>query len=607
MSLRPFGVICALLVVPASARAALPDPMHWYPLDGSLADVATGDPANALSARAPDGTEIAPHFVADRFGGQASSSSNAGYTLWSDIRFADLPGSTCCGTADGDVYQAWDVDFTVSLWIRPDLWEVDGWVSYIGRGMPLKWADIGIDSSYVGEPGLYPYLNLKTMDGGYFAPGPWTAVPYVAGQWMHVVLLRDAFNDTIQLWVDGSLVYEVAGVAPRGLDLPAHSLALPTFYGAVDDLRIYDVALDSEAIEDLYFAVPVDTDGNGLCDLTDDLDTDGDSTADDCDACPDDLYNDGDGDGSCDSDDPCPLDPQDDADADGVCADLDVCPLDADDDLDGDRICGDFDLCPEDAANDVDGDGICGEQDACPGGDDGQDSDGDGTADACDPCPLDAFNDADGDGFCADADLCPLDPVDDLDGDGSCADVDPCPADADDDLDGDAMCADVDPCPVDPENDADGDGICEVDDTCPSVADSAQVDSDGDGTGDACEPDADGDGVADDLDNCPLLPNADQADRDGDGAGDPCDLDSDDDGLPDDLDACPGTAEGEPVDDDGCSVDQQCPCDGAWKNKGAYQSCVARAAGELVGLGVLSSSEKDALVAAAAARSCGRR
>ncbi|MEZ4465507.1 MAG: thrombospondin type 3 repeat-containing protein [bacterium] len=50
----------------------------------------------------------------------------------------------------------------------------------------------------------------------------------------------------------------------------------------------------------------------------------------------------------------------------------------------------------------------------------------------------------------------------------------------------------------------------------------AQVDSDGDGPGDAC-------------DNCPRVANADQVDADGDGIGDACDgaFDADGDGLPD--------------------------------------------------------------------------
>jgi hypothetical protein len=51
--------------------------------------------------------------------------------------------------------------------------------------------------------------------------------------------------------------------------------------------------------------------------------------------------------------------------------------------------------------------------------------------------------------------------------------------------------------------------------------------------------DSDGDGVADNIDNCPLVANPDQLDTDGDGIGNACDPDDDGDGIPDSVDACP--------------------------------------------------------------------
>jgi len=91
--------------------------------------------------------------------------------------------------------------------------------------------------------------------------------------------------------------------------------------------------------------------------------------------------------------------------------------------------------------------------------------------------------------------------------------------------------------------DDDDDGIPNLIDNCPSVSNSSQLDTDGDvsifgvtleaGFGDACEPDTDGDGVKDDnlsaegdgeRDNCPLIPNASQLDTDNDGTGDACEV-----------------------------------------------------------------------------------
>ena len=83
-------------------------------------------------------------------------------------------------------------------------------------------------------------------------------------------------------------------------------------------------------------------------------------------------------------------------------------------------------------------------------------------------------------------------------------------------------------------------------------------DSDGDGTGDACDTDLDGDGVANGTDNCPLIPNADQQDSDQDGLGNVCDDDVDGDGVLNTVDNCPFVPNTDQLDTDGDGIGDAC-------------------------------------------------
>ncbi|MEJ6792078.1 MAG: choice-of-anchor B family protein [Lacinutrix sp.] len=71
--------------------------------------------------------------------------------------------------------------------------------------------------------------------------------------------------------------------------------------------------------------------------------------------------------------------------------------------------------------------------------------------------------------------------------------------------------------------DTDNDGIPDAIDNCVSIANTDQLDTDGDGMGNVCDDDDDNDGVNDDIDNCLLTANADQADANNNGIGDVCD------------------------------------------------------------------------------------
>ena len=109
--------------------------------------------------------------------------------------------------------------------------------------------------------------------------------------------------------------------------------------------------------------------------------------------------------------------------------------------------------------------------------------------------------------------------------------------------------------------DVDGDGIDNALDNCPTAANPSQMDTDGDGQGNTCDPDDDNDGVADAVDNCPLTANQTQTDTDGDGQGNVCDSDDDNDGVADTVDNCPLTANSDQANYDGDAMGDVCDPD----------------------------------------------
>ncbi len=250
---------------------------------------------------------------------------------------------------------------------------------------------------------------------------------------------------------------------------------------------------------------------------------------------------------ACDPDDDgdCACDP---GVVNAVCEGTDNCPLTFNPDQADSDGNGLGDACDVD----TDMDGTYDDADNCPETEnaDQADGDGDGIGDACDPCPdtADDGTDTDGDGMGDACDLCPADADD-----GTDTDTDGLPDACDSDDDQDGVADGMDNCPLTAnagQEDGDGDAVGDVCDNCPADANRDQADMDLDGEGDVCDADADGDGIDNVDDNCPMTSNpkptcADDAECAG--AGDVCDngtcaeqLDSDGNGV---GDACEGDEE----------------------------------------------------------------
>ena len=87
--------------------------------------------------------------------------------------------------------------------------------------------------------------------------------------------------------------------------------------------------------------------------------------------------------------------------------------------------------------------------------------------------------------------------------------------------------------------------------------------------------------------------------------------DQDFDGVPDAVDLCPNTPPCTIVNAEGCSIEQLVPCagpatGGAWKNHGAYVSAIAHVTKAFQQDGLISESERAAIVTQAAQSDCGK-
>jgi hypothetical protein len=461
-------------------------------------------------------------------------------------------------------------DFAVSVWVKRNPNPTDpSW--YYRSQFALHSGEIGPfyhkgdKAIWMSINSAYGITNTLAVENGIVGESNWSADP-IDEDWNHIIFTRA--GNQLKTYLNGELAFDQTSLqGPLDIDNGLIEIGAPNYYGTgdgwtinrrdtakwyggIDEVRIYNRALSQSEINMLHII--------------------------DCDS---------DGDGSSDDSDNCPYLPNADQN-------------DLDDDGKGDA-CDNCKFVANPGQEDTDGDGIGSACDNCPTLKNMNqiDSDGDGVGDACDICIGNDNIDDDSDGMCNASDNCPHDSnqeQEDYEGDGVGDVCDNCPGQANQN-----------------QNNSDGDNFGDVCDNCPDIANNDQANNDSDEQGDPCDTDDDNDGVLDVNDNCQFVANSDQADFDLNGDGDVCDEDDDGDGISDLEDLCPGTAPGLYVDTDGCSgtqlVDLVCPCDDDWKNHGKYVSCVAHASEDYLAAGLITLTEKDAIVSARAKSGCGKK
>jgi len=199
----------------------------WWPFTGN---------ANDLSVNANNGTLVGGTVLTtDRFG-----SLNSAYAFDGNADYID------CGNAPS-------VNITGSLTISAWIYASDLSTT---RGIVTKSPLPPVDDAYQLVVGAYVLsdLNFLNSDYGYLVP---------TLNWVHVASVFDSVSQTISLYTNGLLdttinvAFSSIGTSSDNLCLGTHRPAFTTNWswsGNLDDIGIWNRALDTCEVKDLYFA-----------------------------------------------------------------------------------------------------------------------------------------------------------------------------------------------------------------------------------------------------------------------------------------------------------------------------------------------------------------
>jgi hypothetical protein len=225
------SLLAALLLFGSSAEIAFSQSnltnglVAYYPFDGN---------ANDASGNANNGTVSNAQLTNDRFG-----ITNSAYQFNGTNSAILFPGAPLTNIDN----------WTLTAWMNPAVLPQQGVALTVGHdgASPYNGYWLMISGGGSEVPGTHPsagYPTVGMVDSAYSLP--------TNGVWYHVVMLRE--SGVTKFYVNGSQTPgtgAIAPIAPTGLTIGSMTGA-NFFNGALDDVRIYNRALSSNEVSQLY-------------------------------------------------------------------------------------------------------------------------------------------------------------------------------------------------------------------------------------------------------------------------------------------------------------------------------------------------------------------
>ncbi len=210
----------------------------FYPFDGSLTD---------SSGNGNNGSSNFPNYVTDQWG-----HTHSAYQFDGNDNYITVPNSPSLNPSN---------QLTIALWLRVDS-IVSNYMDVLVKGGPVFGYFANREYALYTKQHVFPYYYLELKSAGdSLGQHELNSLGHVPGEWVFVTAVVDRINHVMQFYENGVATeaiedsYSTFNVNSSSLiigwseeNLYQHTPLL----GAMDDLRIYNRALDQAEILYLY-------------------------------------------------------------------------------------------------------------------------------------------------------------------------------------------------------------------------------------------------------------------------------------------------------------------------------------------------------------------